>query len=264
MGLNSEAPAFPHHIIAEVHMSKPVINAQEALDMIRAGKSDSELMAKFNLSAKGLQSLFIKLIRAGALDQAELDKRFPDRLGSVTISGESEGLPGQASPQRQTPAEPPSIGALEALRRIRSGMSDSDLMDKYRLSAKGLQNLFDKLVKAGAISQSELDRRFASREETVDLLGIIRKLGLDKTAVKSEEKSIASRCVACGAPQTFEFEECPMCGVNIKDYRAKKELENRIATAVWKCPACGKPQDKEYEECPVCGIIVSRFQKPAK
>ncbi len=246
-------------------MSKPVINAQEALDLIRAGKSDSELMAKFNLSAKGLESLFIKLLRAGALNQAELDKRFPDRQGSVTISGESEGLTiqrtAQVSPQKQTPVGPPSIKAGEALRDIRSGMSDSDLMDKYRLSAKGLQDLFDQLVQAGAISQSELDHRFSSVDETVDLLGIIKRLGLDHTAAKNEEVRIPSRCVACGAPQTFEFEECPMCGVNIKEFKAKKAMEDRIAAAVWKCPACGRPQDEEYEECPVCGIIVSRFRK---
>jgi predicted RNA-binding Zn-ribbon protein involved in translation (DUF1610 family)/uncharacterized protein (DUF433 family) len=250
-------------------MSKPVINAQEALDLIRAGKSDSELMARFNLSAKGLQSLFIKLVRAGALDQAELDRRFPDRLESVTISAESEAQTGQAPlqqpPQKPTPAPGPSIKAGEALKDIRLGMSDSDLMDKYRLSAKGLQNLFDQLVKAGAIGQSELDRRFSSKEETVDLLGIIRKLGLDYTAVKSEEKKpIPSRCVACGAPQTFEFEECPMCGVNIKEYKEKKVRENRAASAVWKCPACGRPQEKEYDECPVCGVIVSRFKKPTQ
>lgn len=45
------------------------------------------------------------------------------------------------------------IDAREVLQDIRSGIDDSALMKKYRLSAKGLQSLFDKLSNAGLIKQ---------------------------------------------------------------------------------------------------------------
>ena len=38
------------------------------------------------------------------------------------------------------------IDAKTALEDIRAGMSDSALMDKHKLSAMGLQSLFDKLL----------------------------------------------------------------------------------------------------------------------
>jgi hypothetical protein len=54
------------------------------------------------------------------------------------------------------------VNAEEAVRGIRSGMSDEALMEKYEISQKGLQSLFRKLVAAGAIEQSVLDGRRGS------------------------------------------------------------------------------------------------------
>ncbi len=52
-----------------------------------------------------------------------------------------------------------SIKAKEAVADIRSGMDDAALMEKYHLSAEGLQSLFDKLVTGGFIDLSEIARR---------------------------------------------------------------------------------------------------------
>jgi outer membrane protein assembly factor BamB len=59
------------------------------------------------------------------------------------------------------------IKAVQVIRDINVGVDDSDLMTKYNLSAQGLQSLFTKLVEAGLLSQSELDKRAALRENTV-------------------------------------------------------------------------------------------------
>jgi PAS domain S-box-containing protein len=56
-------------------MSAPVIKAVEALKDIRDGLSDLELMTKHRLSARGLASLFRKLVAIGALDPVELEMR---------------------------------------------------------------------------------------------------------------------------------------------------------------------------------------------
>jgi hypothetical protein len=52
-----------------------------------------------------------------------------------------------------------AIKAKEAVADIRSGMDDASLMEKYHLSAEGLQSLFDKLVTGGFIDLSDIARR---------------------------------------------------------------------------------------------------------
>jgi hypothetical protein len=241
-------------------MSKPIINAQEALDLLNQGKSDSDIMARFKLSMHGLQSLFTKLIAAGLVHENDLDKRFPNKSEFVTISQETNSDDEIESPKPVRKKKVREIKAAELLKDIQAGLKDHDIMDKYRLSAKGFRSIIDQLLKAKLISQPEMDSRIVANEETVDLLGIMRKLGLDNTAAKKEPQ-IPLECIACGAPQTVEFEECPVCGVNIKEYKVKKAYKERIAASVWKCPACGKPQDRVYDECPVCGIVIAKIQK---
>ena len=46
----------------------------------------------------------------------------------------------------------PTIDAKEALEDIRSGLDDSFLMKKYKLSEKGLRSLFNKLADAGFLN----------------------------------------------------------------------------------------------------------------
>ncbi len=54
------------------------------------------------------------------------------------------------------------IGAREAVADIKSGMSDAELMKKYGLSPKGLENLFRKLVEAKLLEESFVGERTAS------------------------------------------------------------------------------------------------------
>ncbi|HMK35624.1 MAG TPA: hypothetical protein VK463_11185 [Desulfomonilaceae bacterium] len=83
------------------------------------------------------------------------------------------------------------ITAREILKDIRGGASDSDLMNKYTVSAQGLQSVFNKLVNSGVVTQSELDDRVPVSERTVDLGLYI--------------------CPACGNIQGKEFVVCPRC-----------------------------------------------------
>jgi uncharacterized protein (UPF0212 family) len=57
------------------------------------------------------------------------------------------------------------ITAREVLGDVRTGVSDPALMEKYRLSAQGLQSVFNKLLKV--LTQEELDVPMSER--TVDL-----------------------------------------------------------------------------------------------
>ena len=64
------------------------------------------------------------------------------------------------------------IYAKEILNDIRSGMDDVNLMHKYKVTAKGLDSVFRKLLAAGLISQQELNARKMGYVETVNLSGL--------------------------------------------------------------------------------------------
>jgi predicted transcriptional regulator len=160
------------------------ISAKDVRDDIRAGLDDSDLMAKYGLTVKGVESLFRKLLQAGIVEESELGDRMSDYAGSVVVSGQV------ASSQIERPSKKTGSGArkrkqlvidaLAAVQDIRSGMPDAELMRKYRLSTRGLQSLFKKLLDTGCIEQFEFDQRFAILEGTVDLHQFLDELALGR------------------------------------------------------------------------------------
>jgi hypothetical protein len=66
--------------------------------------------------------------------------------------------------------EQKKISAKEVLADIRAGIPDDEIMKKYGLSAKGLQSLFDKLLKANLLTRSEYSQRLTSAEQPVELV----------------------------------------------------------------------------------------------
>ncbi|MBM3298721.1 MAG: hypothetical protein FJY85_02060 [Deltaproteobacteria bacterium] len=118
-------------------MAKVKIDAVEALRDIRSGMDDVSLMKKYNLSAKGLESLYGKLLGVGALKRSEVDPKFKVE-----------------------------VKARDVLADIRSGMTKVEFVNKYRLSGKGMQSLFEKMVLARILTQPELDHWMASNDES--------------------------------------------------------------------------------------------------
>lgn len=243
--------------------AKRKIDAKEALDLIRSGMDDYALMEKFNLSAKGLQSLFEKLLQTGAISKEELDQRNPSLTGAAFIlEGDPPFVKGEPLLERPSkkPSRPP-LDAREIVGDIRAGMPDGELMEKYRVSSRGLQKVLDQLVKMDVIRQSELDQRMTTFDATVDLLEVMKQFGMDQRVVMPEKRlMIPSRCPACGTPQTIQFDVCPYCHVNIEDFFRRQELERKYGKSPYKCPGCGRPWDREYDECPICGIVVSKLK----
>ena len=60
-----------------------------------------------------------------------------------------------------------SVKAKEVLADIRAGITDLDMMEKYQLSAKGLQSLFDKMVAARLITEDEIQDRMSTWLDTI-------------------------------------------------------------------------------------------------
>ena len=61
------------------------------------------------------------------------------------------------------------IPANAIVKDIRSGMSNSDLMERYQLSMKGLTSVFTKLVEAKFCTKKELLLRMPPGDDTADL-----------------------------------------------------------------------------------------------
>ena len=97
---------------------KPRIKARDAVRDIRSGMTDSELMEKYGLSAKGLQSVFLKLLEAKAITHAEMNQRRAIYHDITVVQ---------------------QIDARDIVKDIRSGMTDSELLKKYDLSSEGLR-----------------------------------------------------------------------------------------------------------------------------
>jgi hypothetical protein len=144
-------------------MSKKKISAKLAVADIRLGMNDAALMKKYGLASDGLQSLFDKLVASGYIDLSEVQSRMQGFWGTIVIDDLRKET---TFPKAKSGAR---INAQEAARDVRSGMDDPALMEKYRLSYKGLQSMFDKLIAGGLITQADLNRRSFGIEHTVDL-----------------------------------------------------------------------------------------------
>jgi len=202
-------------------LGKRKIDADVALKDIRAGMTDAELMAKYRLSAKGLQSLFNKLLLAGLIELEELDIRMPTFMGTMFVSQIVK--PSEADLREIGSFEEDELSSeiklTTVMQDIRSGATDSVLMDKYHLSARGLQSLLEHLVFSGIMKQVEVDQRISTVDSTVDVHGL-RERFRGSVSTPTPEKKPATR---------------------------------------WECPACGRSQEKEMAECPVCGVIISKY-----
>jgi rubrerythrin len=155
------------------------------------------------------------------------------------------------------------VSASEFVADIRNGMSNADLQVKYHTSLENLERLFNKLVTAGHLKQSEIDSRAQPPPEF--------------------------NCPACGATQENSFCECPKCGIIVAKFKGPKEIpptedekphngpsketfnnkeaeNNRqdnesnsfedfanTGSKLENCNVCGKQISKTAEICPNCG-----------
>ncbi len=214
-------------------MAKRQIRIREALADVRLGLSETELMDKYQLAAKGLQSLLTKLVASGLITEEELEWHLPGFMQSASLS-EEPGLSGvdewKIRRTRLGEGTGQVIRAVDAISDIKAGMTDSELMEKYRLSSKGLQDLFEQLVKAKLVAPTEIERRMPTVDKTVDLRDFMSDIDLDDL-LKEPEEEIASvwKCPSCGASKDRQYDVCPECGYGSapKQVRQKRKPNER-------------------------------------
>jgi hypothetical protein len=82
---------------------KSLVDPDEAVADIRIGTDDRALMKKYSVSAKGLQSLFRKLIASGLIAQAEIEHRAAPGESSVILETPNLQLKPPGKPARRSP-----------------------------------------------------------------------------------------------------------------------------------------------------------------
>lgn len=102
----------------------------------------------------------------------------------------------------------PKISAKEFLADVRSGMTDEELVGKYRISRQSVQNLLSQLVSKGFMTQGELDKR-----------GPVQDGFLSTRLIPS------FKCPKCGLPQIQGRESCLDCGVIFSQYSDDRQEE---------------------------------------
>src|SRR5271157_690709 len=114
----------------------------ELLKFMRLGVDHATLKKKYSLSDEGLKDLYRQLAAAGFLEWT----------GEEFI----------VSAKRR-------IDTKELVADIRSGVTDVALMEKYKLSSRGLQRVFTKLVDSGSAMAADLSGRSMSYDDSVTL-----------------------------------------------------------------------------------------------
>jgi anti-anti-sigma regulatory factor/lambda repressor-like predicted transcriptional regulator len=131
---------------------KPVLSAKALLLDLSEGLTDRDLMRKYGLSRKGMASMYKKMLAKGLVSRRMLAKRWGIAPREITIALE----------QRSHKA---SVEAVAVLKDLAAGVSDAALMEKYKLTQKGLQSLMRKLYKKGLVSKETLLKRRHSLAE---------------------------------------------------------------------------------------------------
>ncbi|MGO9570333.1 MAG: hypothetical protein ACLP5H_22610 [Desulfomonilaceae bacterium] len=123
-------------------MSGREISLWEILKFMKLGADHATLKRKYNLSEEGIQDLYEQLAQAGFLEWT----------GQEFI----------VSAKRR-------IDTKELVSDIRSNLSDAELMEKFKLSSRGLQRVFTKLIDSGAVMEDDLSGRSISYDDSVTL-----------------------------------------------------------------------------------------------
>jgi uncharacterized protein (DUF433 family) len=121
------------------------ISVWEVLKFMKLGADHATLKKKYSLSEEGLQDLYRQLAAAGFLEWT----------GQEFI----------VSAKRR-------IDTKELVADIRSDLSDVELMEKYKLSSRGLQRVFTKLVDSGAVMADDISGRSISHDDSVTLQNV--------------------------------------------------------------------------------------------
>ncbi len=135
---------------------------------IRQGVKESEVLSKYRLTTRQLERLLNRMLKAGHLSDLEV-MHWLKMTDSQLMRAFREGSEPQTGTQVSggVQIERRTIRARDVVQDIRSHVTDAQLMEKYHLTAKGLESLLKKLIKHNLISRSDLSWRPVGYDDTV-------------------------------------------------------------------------------------------------
>jgi hypothetical protein len=131
-------------------MGKQKISAKELLADIKSGMNNRDLMRKYELSSKGLESSFKKLVEVGVLEASFLEERLVQPAPTPTAAEMPRGAPvSPAGKATETPDIPEPLAAIAA--DIQAGLHDAEIMRRHSLSPGGLAQAKKNLAGSGQL-----------------------------------------------------------------------------------------------------------------
>jgi uncharacterized protein (DUF433 family) len=127
-------------------MTRKKIKPSDFISDVRKGLSDTDLARKYEISARGLQTLFSRLVGKGILTADEMAAR------RKTFKSKRK--------QRR-------INVRELAEDIQLGLDDNNLMLKYDLNQEQLSIVLQKLLDTNLLSEAELYNRLIKADTIV-------------------------------------------------------------------------------------------------
>jgi uncharacterized protein (DUF433 family) len=127
-------------------MIRKKIKPSQFVADVHGGLSDTELMSKYQISARGLQTLFSKLAARGILNPKDMKSR--------------SALYNKKPKTRR-------INVRELAEDIQLGLDDNNLMLKYDLNQEQLSLVLKKLLDTNLLSEAELYNRLIKADTLV-------------------------------------------------------------------------------------------------
>jgi hypothetical protein len=164
-------------------MSKQKIGAREAVKDIKSGMTDADLMEKYGLSSKGLDSLFEKLVQAKALEESFIHNR--TSLAAAVQGSKSEQSSAPVPEPTRGGSETPSELDQAILQDIKDGRHDNEIMRRHEVSPGQLKQIKASLTESGLL---------------------VEPTGGPSRGAETR------RCPSCSQEVAASASECPECG----------------------------------------------------
>jgi hypothetical protein len=188
---------------AEVAIKKPVIDAADAMRCIKDGMDDATLMKRYDISAKGLQSLLTKLVAAGAITQTDLEERSAGVPSTVFVD---QGVTEIA----EFPDTQGQVDREKVIEDVKAGVGIEALMEKYGLSSRDLRDLMKEWASRGFIEESALDQPLSPGTEMLE----IRHKTSGQVLYRGVARSIGG-LVEKGVSELASLSEADLVGANL-------------------------------------------------
>jgi hypothetical protein len=232
-------------------MKKIRVNARAIVGDIKEHVGLKSLMEKHGLSYRHLLKVKEMLVEKGWVTREELDYLNPADA-SVQIN----------------------VSAKDFLASFRTRPDDLHLMERFRLTAKDLQMIYERLIQAGLLSEYEYHCRDRKAPELEDPFTNLSEASTEVTLIKN---------VFDGGGGVYRAdEEAPPRASRPDRIRAYKSSstrpQNRLPghavtsggrmteeTTLEICPNCGCPSEASSPDaCVCCGIIFSKLKRAPK